>query len=101
MSDELPATPRGLTWPEYKARWQEIDRRVTAGEYTPEQAVQAAYETGLMCRSAGPHLPHEIRDILTFVPERTPWAMLGPWLLVAFEGDEVPRVYRPRLVDFS
>lgn len=64
----------------------------------PEQAVQAAYETGLMCRSTGLHLPHEIHDILTFIPERTPWALLGPWLLVAFEGDKVPRVYRPRLV---
>jgi hypothetical protein len=94
MSDDPAATPRGLTWPEYKARLQEIERRLAAGEYTPEQAVEAARESGLIAASILPHLPHEIRDVLAFMPERYP-EFFGPWLLVAFAGDETPRVYRP------
>lgn len=44
MTDDMPATPRRLIWPEFKILWQEIDRRVVAGEFSPAQAVQAARE---------------------------------------------------------
>lgn len=94
MSDDPPAAPRGLTWPEYKARLEEIERRLAVGEYTPEQAVEAARESGLIAPSVLPHLPHEICDVLAFMPESYP-EFFGPWLLVAFAGDEKPRVYRP------
>jgi len=94
MSGDLPATPRGLTWPEYKARWQEIDRRVVAGDYTPEEAVEAARHAGLIAAGLVPHLPHEMRDILAFIPGGL--EEFGPWLLVVF-ADHATRIYRPDL----
>jgi hypothetical protein len=85
---------RGLTWPEFKALWQEIDRRVATGEFTAEEAVAAARRTGLAAEPIAPHLPHEVRDVLAFTPESYP-EFFGPWLLVSFADGEKPRVYRP------
>jgi|GEM_PF-2011037 len=85
-----------LTWPQFKACWQELDRRVASGEMASEEAVRLAYEVGLICNQGVPRLPHEISDVMAFYP-RTPEASFDPWLLVAF-ADGIfggPHVYRP------
>lgn len=95
MSDFDPSAP--LTWPQFKACWQELDRRVGAGELTAEQAVRLAYEVGLVCRRTAQYLPHEIREVMAFYPDRIPDPPLGPWLLVAFADSVLggTHVYRP------
>lgn len=82
-----------MTWTEFKALWQEIDRRVAAGEFTPEEAVAAARRTGLVEASGLPHLPHEVRDVMAFTPDS--YLAFRPWLLVVFAAENTPRVYRP------
>jgi hypothetical protein len=95
MSDFDPSAP--LTWPQFKACCQELDRRVASGEMTSEEAVRLAYEVGLICNQAVPRLPHEISDVMAFYPERIPDPAFEPWLLVAFTDDIFggPHVYRP------
>jgi len=95
MSDPDLSAP--LTWPQFKACWQELDRRVGSGELASEEAVRLAYEVGLVCPKEAPHLPHEVSDVMAFYPERIPAPPFGPWLLVAFADDIFggPHVYRP------
>ncbi len=81
-----------MTWAEYKALWQEIDRRVGAGEYTAEEAVEAARQHRLIAASS-PHLPHEVRDVMAFAPDS--YLAFRPWLLVVFADQRTPLVYRP------
>jgi hypothetical protein len=82
-----------MTWAEYKALWQEIDRRIAAGEYTPEEAVEAARQHRLIATSSNPNLPHEVRDVMAFVPDS--YLAFRPWLLVVFADRRTPFVYRP------
>lgn len=89
---EAAARP-GLTWQEFKSRWQEIDRRVAAGEYTPDEAVAAARACGIIAPQRMIHLPHEVRDVMAFAPEC--WFAIAPWLMVSFEGDSAPLIYEP------
>jgi hypothetical protein len=96
VSDFDPSAP--LTWPQFKACWQELDRRVSAGELTAEDAVRMAYEVGLVCPQNGQtYLPHEIREVMAFYPDHIPDPPLGPWLLVAFADSVLAgtHVYRP------
>lgn len=95
MSDQDLSAP--LTWPQFKACWQELDRRVVSGEMASEEAVRLAYEVGLVCPKAVPFLPHEIREVMAFYPERIPEPPFGPWLLVAFADSVLggTHVYRP------
>jgi hypothetical protein len=81
-----------MTWAEYKALWQEIDRRVAAGEYTPEEAVEAARQHRLIAATS-PNLPHEVRDVMAFAPDS--YLAFRPWLLVVFADRRTPFVYRP------
>lgn len=89
---EAAAGP-GLTWQEFKSRWQEIDRRVVAGEYTPEEAVATARACGVIAPQRMIHLPHEVRDVMAFAPKR--WFAIAPWLMVSFAGDSAPLIYEP------
>jgi hypothetical protein len=93
MTDEPGKTPPRLTWPEFTVLWREIDRRVAAGEFSPAQAVLAARHAGLIASSA-PYLPHEVRSVMTFFTDRF-LEPFGPWLMVSFEGDPIPRVNCP------
>jgi hypothetical protein len=81
-----------MTWAEYKALWQEIDRRFGAGEYTAEEAVEAARQHRLIA-PPGPNLPHEVRDVMAFAPDT--YLAFRPWLLVVFADQRTPLVYRP------
>jgi hypothetical protein len=81
-----------MTWAEYKALWQEIDRRIDAGEYTPEEAVEAARQHRLIA-ATNPNLPHEVRDVMAFAPDS--YLAFRPWLLVVFADRRTPLVYRP------
>lgn len=85
---------RRMTWPEYRIRWQELDRRVLAGEFTPDQAVEAARTCGLIAACPPLHLPHEIRDVMVFVP-KLHWSPSGPWLMVRFNNVSAPLIYSP------
>jgi hypothetical protein len=92
VSDDLSAP---LTWPQFKACWQELDRRVGSGEVTAEEAVRLAYEVGLV-RPKHAYLPHEIREVMAFYPDYFPGPPYGPWLLVAFaDALSGTYVYRP------
>jgi hypothetical protein len=82
-----------LDWAEYKALWQEIDRRFGAGEYTAEEAVEAARQHRLIAPSTSPNLPHEVRDVMAFAPDS--YLAFRPWLLVVFADQRTPLVYRP------
>lgn len=81
-----------MTWAEHKALWQEIDRRFGAGEYTSEEAVEAARRHRLIA-PPGPHLPHEVREVMAFAPDS--FMAYRPWLLVVFADQATPFVYRP------
>ena len=96
MSDPDLSAP--LTWAQFKACWQELDRHVASGEVTADEAVRLAYEVGLVRPKDAPHLPHEIREVMSFYPDYFPGPPYGPWLIVAFADVALGRTYLYRPV---
>lgn len=78
-------------------QWQEIDRRLNAGKCSAEEAIDAAFEFGLVRRTLGLNLPRVVSEAYVFEPSRDEALVPGPLLLIAFEDGAYggPHIYRP------
>jgi hypothetical protein len=97
MSGEFDRPTDSQDWGRLRRRWQEIDRLLNVGEFSPEDTVEAILDAGLARRAIGPGRPHPIREACIFEPERYSLLVPGPLLLVVFTdgGHGGPAIYRP------
>ncbi len=78
------------------ATWQEIDRRLNAGEHSIEETINATFASGLVRRVQGLDLS-SVSTAYICEPSRDEALVPGPLFLIAFTGGTYggPRIYRP------